>query len=369
MATEDVTTVEETEAAFLDGALDDQSEEIEAVEEVEPSEPEAEIEEESDGPARGPDGKFVKKEEAEAEGVAEAPAAQSSEAPAPEATAPEVPEVPAVPFTVRVNKQEFTLDGATYTPGKGLSIADDKVEFTRQLIQEGVYYKQNWKTLEKQAEDRGAKRAIETDTDYQRGKALAAQLDALFSGDPDALQLAYENWATHGPMYKERAMREIAERQLQQMREGQKSQTEEAETHRLEQEKQYTLTETIGELKAVPDLKVLAKEDWDWVDEQIALLSQRNALFVTQEDGTYLDVPAIERIAAHALKVRMQVVDAAKRAEEAAKFNAANRKVAAPVASAPTAPRKGSAPKQKAPEPDARDVTRAFLEGTLDDDD
>jgi hypothetical protein len=171
-------------------------------------------------------------------------------------------------------------------------------------------------------------------------------------------------------MYREKALREIAERQLKQYQEGQRSQTEEAETQRLEQDKQETLASTVSELKSVPDLKILTDSDWSMIDKQVALLNQRGGLFVKKEDGLYLDTNAIEEVAAHVLAVRKEAIQAARKADEANKFNAANRpKVGVPSAPQVT-PRKGSAPKKEAPAaPDARAIAKSFIRGELDDDD
>jgi hypothetical protein len=360
-------TVEETDEGIENEFMNIDVSDVLDSDETPEAEPEV-----TDGPVRDEQGRFTKKEQEEqaAEVAAEVqpPAPDSAAAEAPPVEA--VPEVLAEPFVLRVSGQDFPLEGAQYVKGEGLYVPEDQIPLVRQFMQEGAYYKQNWKTLESTAEKRGYDKAISTDPEVQRAKALAQQLDALFSGDQDALQAAYENWATQGPMYREKALREIAERQLKQYQEGQRSQTEEAETQRLEQDKQETLASTVSELKSVPDLKILTDSDWSMIDKQVALLNQRGGLFVKKEDGLYLDTNAIEEVAAHVLAVRKEAIQAARKADEANKFNAANR--AKPgVASAPqVTPRKGSAPKKEVvAAPDARQVARDFIRGAYDNDD
>lgn len=351
-------TVEETGDSvvdeFLNGGMPEGVDDEETPEEVP-------TEETTDGPTRDEQGRFVKKAEGEAPVEA---AGQDTAAPA-EAVTPEAPKEE-LPFTVKVSGQEYGLDGAKYVAGEGLYIPDQHYGLVRQLISEGAYYKQNWKTLESQAEQKGFQRAVESAPEVQQAKALSKVIDELFN-DPEKLAEAYNNWHTMGPMYREKAMREMAERQLNELRQGSQREQETRQSEALEVQKSQALSETIGELKAVPDLKVLTPEDWQHIDRQIATLSARGGLFVTKEDGTYLDTNAIEEIAAHVLAVRRQTTTVAKKAEEAAQFNAANKPKAqakAPV----TTPRKGSAPKSTVSVPDKRDTLRDFLSGKLDDD-
>lgn len=360
---EEVAAEEAVEEEFLNIDVSD------ALEEAPETEPTAEATETTEsGPARDEHGRFAKKEEvAEGETPVEG-AAQDTGAPAvaatPEAT---TPQVESLPFSFKVSGQEIPIDGAQYVPNEGLYIPDGHVPIVKQLLSEGAYYKQNWKTLESTAENKGYQRALSSAPEIQQAKALSDAINQLFE-DPEKLAEAYNNWATMGPMYKEKALREMAERQLAELRQGSQAQQEEQHSQQLEQQKHQALSETITELKAVPDLKVLTPSDWQLFDKQVQLLNQRGGLYVEKDGELYLDTAAIEEIAAHVLSVRKQVVETAKKAEEAAKFNALNKPKAA---SAPkVTPRTGSAPKEKKPQTkDYRDVKREFLNMDVESDD
>jgi hypothetical protein len=159
--------------------------------------------------------------------------------------------------------------------------------------------------------------------------------------------------------------------QLEQLNNGQRQQQESGQREQMEQARGSMLAETMNELRAVPDTKILTKEDWAVIDQQIGRLNQRNALFVEREGDTYLDVPAIEEIAEYVVRVRKEAIATAKKAEEALKFNAGNTPKPGTVkkpGSAAVAPRTGGAPKAAAPKEDSRDVVSAFMSGKLDDD-
>lgn len=375
MVETDEVTVEETgdEVAdeFLNAGMPDGIDDGdgEGEDEAGGEEQEAEERESTDGRARDAHGRFVAKE-AEGEPPVEA-AAQDTGAPTdaatPEATAPPAE----LPFTVKVSGQEYGLDGAMYVPGEGLYVPDQHYDLVRSLIQEGAYYKQNWKALEQTATRRGFETALREAPEIQQAQALTKVISDLFE-NPEALAEAYENWSTMGPMYREKAMREMAERELEALKRGDQSRQEEEAVQREEADKWQALSDTMSELRQVPDLKVLTPDDWDMIDKQIATLNARGGLYVTMEDGLYLDTNAIEEVAAHVFNVRKQVVDAAKKAEEAARFNALNKpKAQAKPPVAQVTPRKGSPPKKTdtPAKEDYRSVRRAFLDEKLDFDD
>lgn len=362
MAIEEEVTVEETGDDVIDEFLNaGVPEGIE--DDPEPTE-EQTTEEPTGGPTRDEQGRFTKKDEpaggtAPVEGVAQPPVAT-------DAAPPAEPEIPSQPFSFKVSGQEIAVDGAQYIPGEGLYIPDQHFETVRQLLSEGAYYKQNWRQLEQATENKGYQRALSSAPEIQQAKALSDTITQLFE-DPEKLAEAYNNWATMGPMYREKAMREMAERRIAEMEKGTQQEQEERQTRELETVFDGEIQDAMSTLKSAPELKILTPDDWKMIDRQVSLLRQRGALFVQKDGEWYRDDPAIEEIALHVHSVRKQVMDAAKKAEEAAKFNAANKPKQAP---APVVtPRKGSAPKNPPAERDARDVVKDFLNAKLDDDD
>jgi hypothetical protein len=164
----------------------------------------------SDGPARGPDGKFIPKAEA-----APAPEAAATEPPVVPETAPVDPFAALAPFPFKVDGTDVNLDGIR---------ADDRYIhiprelWDRELRPNYLGSRQAWQQerAQWQQQQRGFQQQVTAS--QQRADAIVNEFNALIS-DREKLIGFVENFEREGPLLMERMRADAAVRQLQQYNE------------------------------------------------------------------------------------------------------------------------------------------------------
>lgn len=280
----------------------------------------------SEGRPRDPaTGRFAPKATTDPQADALAEEAITSEAPVTETAEPE-----GQPFVFKAARQDYTITDAIYIPGEGLAIPEDQVPFVRQLMSEGAFARTEGRRQMQALEGKiKSLEAAPKSTDAEdRANALLKQLDTVLS-NPDAAMEFIANLEIQGPILRERARADLAEKRYNDIHSSKQSEESRVKEEQLEADKQTAWSETFQALKTDKAFALFRPEDWQAFEEEMQ--GYAGALFVQQADGLYLNEEAIVKAARQRAEILKRVTAQTTTINRAQQFNAARAKPTAPT--------------------------------------
>lgn len=308
----------ETEPLETEEVLADSTETPEDVQlEATGEEPQAESTTDTEGKPRDQKGRFAPKATTEPQADALADEAITSEAPEIEQPEPE-----RQPFVFKAARQDYTIEGAVYIPGEGLAIPDDQIAQVRQLLSEGAFARTEGRRQTQALEQKiKVLESAPKSTDAEdRANAILKQLDQVLSS-PEAAMEFIANLEIQGPILRERARADLAEKRYNDIHSTKKTEESRQKEEQLESDKQTAWSETFQALKSDKAFALFRPEDWQQFEEEMQEFAP--ALFVKQGEDLFLNEAAIVKAARQRADLLKRVTSQATTLNKAQTFNAA----------------------------------------------
>lgn len=228
------------------------------------------------------------------------------------------------PYSIKVGGQDYGIEGAEYTPGKGLFIPEAQIPTVSRVLQEGAYKLAHWEreltTERTKAEQAGYDRAMNSPELAAQKKAFDLFLELIKPGNEEKLVEFVKENRVQGPLLLERAKAAALQAQLDQRTNAEKKQKGEQESRALAQQKDQHVVDLLASIRRAPEVKGLTADDWKEIDKYVAWFAPK--LWVEHQGQWYFDPDGrIASLVQDRIASRQAAVEQQKKLTDAAAFN------------------------------------------------